>query len=239
MRACSHALRPLVVVAVDVAVAAAATGEMAAAKAAAVDSVAIVMAARVAVAVVETAMAAKVVAEASAVAVMARVADVVAAPEPVVAMARAADVATEPVRWALTKPEEVEEMADPNRRDSRASHVRKLTQWIGKTELEEAAAVTVRTATAEADGEVTKSNPPTTPKSKLMPQKRRKRRSPHQSQPQSKRSQKRKLAPLLMSTERNKLPLPRDSHGQPDQDERRNVLDLRRAASLQEQVIGI
>lgn len=209
LRACSHALRPLVVVAVDVAVAAA-TGKMAAVKAAAVDSVAIVMAARVAVAAVETAMAAKAAAEASAVAVMARAADVVAAPEPVVAMARAADVATEPVRWPMTELEEVEEMADPNRRGSRARLVRKLTQWIGKTELEEAAAVTVRTATAEADGEVTKSNPPTTPKSELMPQKRRKRRSPRQSQPQSKRSQKRKLAPLLMSTERNKLPLPRD-----------------------------
>ena len=211
LRACSHALRPRVVVAVDVAVAAEATGKMAAVKAVAVDSVAIVMAARVAVAAVETAMAAKVAAEASAVAVMARAADVVAAPEPVVAMVvRAADVATEPVRWALTKLEEVEEMADPDRKGSRARHVRKLTQWIGKTELEEAAVVTVRTATAEADGEVTRSNPPTTTKSELMPQKRRKRRSPHQSQPQLKRSQKRKLAPLLMSTERNRLPLRRD-----------------------------
>lgn len=153
LRACSHALRPLVEVAVDVAVAVVATGKMAA-KVAEASAVAVM--ARVAVVVVETATAAKAAEAANAVVVTARVTVVVAAaPEPVVVKV----VATEPERRPLTR---LDEVANPDRTGSKASLVRKLTPWISKTELEEVAVLTARTATAEADGEVTKSHPPTT-----------------------------------------------------------------------------
>ena len=159
-RAWQHALRPLVAVVVDVAVAAEATEETAA-KVAAVDNAVMVateeMAAKaVAVVAEKTVMAAKVVAVDNVVmvAMAVRAADV-AVPEPVVVAA-----VTEPEEnRALTEPEEV---ASPARTGSRASLARRLTQWTSKMEPAEVAEVTARTATAEADGAVIRSPPPMT-----------------------------------------------------------------------------
>ena len=124
---------------------------------------------------------------------------------------RAAEEAAPELKVAMAKPAWREaEVASPDKIGSTASLVKKPTQWTDKTALAVAAVVIVRTETAEADGVVLalSQNQPRTTRPRT-PQKKRRRRQPDQSLSLLWK-RKRRLAPLLMSTERNKPLAPRD-----------------------------
>ena len=120
-----------------------------------------------------------------------------AAPELKVAMVKA----------ALTEVTENREVVSPDKIGSKASLVKKPIQWTDRTALVVAAVAIARTVIAEADGVAKMLNP--TPITRSMPPKKRRRRQPGQSLSPL-RKKKRRLVPLLMSTERNKLLAPRD-----------------------------